>query len=42
MDLLKALDYIHHDLLIVKLHVYGMRFDTVTYLKKQKQNVKVL
>ena len=44
MDLSKVLDCIPHDLLITKLHAYGLDFDTVTfldnYLKHRKQSVK--
>ena len=45
MDLLKVFDSFPHDLLVVKLHVYGVGFDTVTfvctYLKNRKQKVSV-
>ena len=45
MDLSKAFDCIPHNLLIAKLHAYGLSFDTVTflnsYLKDWKQNVKI-
>ena len=45
MDLLKAFDCILHDLLIAKLHAYGLGFDTVTfiftYLKQRKQKVLI-
>ena len=45
MDLSKAFDCIPHDLFIAKLHVYGLSFDTVTflnlYLKDRKQNVRI-
>ena len=38
MDLSEALDCIRHDLLIAKLHIYALMFDTATfiysYLKK--------
>ena len=42
MDLLNTFDCIPHDLLIAKLHAYGLDFDTVTflhnYLKHRKQS----
>ena len=45
MDLSKAFDWISHDLLISKLHAYGLSFDTVTflnsYLKDWKQDVRI-
>ena len=45
MDLSKAFDCIPHDLLVAKLHAYGLSEDTVTfiysYLKRRKQGVKV-
>ena len=45
MDLSKAFDCIPHDLLIAKLHGYGLSFNKVTfrssYLKDQKQNVRI-
>ena len=45
MDLSKAFDCIPHDLFIAKLHVYGLSFDTVTflnlYLKDRKQNIRI-
>ena len=45
MDLLKAFDCIPQDLLNGKLHIYGLIFDTVTfiysYIKERKQNVKI-
>ena len=44
MDLSNAFDCTSHHLLIAKLHVYGLSFDTVTflrsYLKDRKQNVR--
>ena len=43
MDLPKVFECILHDLLIAKLHAYGLGFDTVTfffpYLKERKQRV---
>ena len=45
MDLSKTFDCIPHDLLIPKLHAYGLDFNTVTflhnYLKHEKQSVKI-
>ena len=45
MDLSKAFDCIPHNLIIAKLHSYGLDFDTVTflhtYLKHRKQSVKI-
>ena len=45
MNLLKAFDCIPHDLLIAKLHAYGLDSDTVmflhNYLKYRKQSVKI-
>ena len=44
MDLSKAFNFIPHDLLISKLHAYGLSFDTVTflnsYLKDRQQNIR--
>ena len=45
MDHSKAFDCIPHDLLIAKLHAYGLSFDTVTflnsYLKDWEKHVKI-
>ena len=45
MDLSKAFDSIHHDLLIAKMYAYGFSIKAVTffysYLKRRKQNVKI-
>ena len=45
MDLCKAFDCIPQDLLIVKLHAYGLSFDTVTflnsYLKDREKNIRI-
>ena len=45
MDLSKAFDCITHDLLVAKLHAYGLSNDAVTfiysYLKRRKQGVKI-
>ena len=45
MDLSKAFDCIPHDLLVAKLHAYGLSNDAVTfiysYLKRRKQGVKI-
>ena len=44
MDLSKAFDCVPHDLLVAKLHAYGLSKDGVTfiysYLKRRKQGVK--
>ena len=46
MDLSKAFDCIPHDLLVAKLHAYGISLTTATfmysYLKCRKKNVKIL
>ena len=43
MDLSKALDCIPHDLLVAKLHAYGLSMDEITfiysYMKSRKQGV---
>ena len=45
MDLSKAFDCIPHDLLVAKLHAYGLSEDAITfvysYLKRRKQGVKI-
>ena len=45
MDLSKAFDYFSRDLLVAKLHVYGISLNAATfiysYLKCRKQNVKI-
>ena len=45
MDLSKAFDCIPHDLLVAKLHTYGLTEEAVTfiysYLKRRKQGVKI-
>ena len=45
MDLSKAFDYILHDLLVAKLHAYGLSEDAVTfvysYLKRKKQGENI-
>ena len=43
MNLSKAFDRIPHDVVIAKLHAYGLSFEAITllnlYLKDRKQNV---
>ena len=43
MDLSKAFDCILHDLLVAKLHPYGLSMDAITfiywYMKRRKQRV---
>ena len=45
MDLSKAFNCVPHDLLVAKLHAYGLSKDGVTfiylYLKRRKQGVKI-
>ena len=45
MDLSKAFDYILYDLLVAKLHAYGLSEDAVTfvysYLKRKKQGENI-
>ena len=45
MDLSKAFDCVPHNLLVAKLHAYGLSKDGVTfiysYLKRRKQGVKI-
>ena len=44
-DLSKAFDCIPHDLLVAKLHAYGLSMDAITfiysYMKRRKQGVKI-
>ena len=44
MDLSKVFDCISHDLLVAKLHAYGLSMDVITliysYMKRRKQGVK--
>ena len=41
----KGFDCIPHDLLVAKLHVYGLSMDAITfvysYMKRRKQGVKI-
>ena len=45
MDLTKAFDWIPHNLLVAKLHAYGLSMDAITfiysYMKRRKQGVKI-
>ena len=45
MDLPKAFDCIPHDLLVAKLHAYGLSIDSITfiylYMKSRKEEVKI-
>ena len=45
MDLPKAFDCIPHDLLLAKLHTYGLSMDAIafiySYMKRRKQGVKI-
>ena len=44
MDLSKVFDCIPHNLLVAKLHAYGLSMDAITfiyfYMKRRKQGVK--
>ena len=40
MDLSKALDTIHHDLMIAKLEAYGFSQDTLQYMRNYLTNNK--
>ena len=45
MDLRKTFDFIPHDLLVAKMHVYGFPKNSLvffdSYLKRRKQNVRI-
>ena len=45
MDLSQAFECISHDLLVTKLHAYGLSMDAITfiysYMKRTKQGVKI-
>ena len=45
MDLSQAFECIPHDLLVTKLHAYGLSMDAITfiysYMKRRKQGVKI-
>ena len=45
MDLSKSFNCIPHNLLVAKLHAYGLSMDAVTfiysYMKRRKQGVKI-
>ena len=45
MDLSKAFDCIPNDLIVAKLHAYGLSMDAITftysYMKRRKQGVKI-
>ena len=45
IDLSKAFDYIPHDLIVAKLHGYGLFMDAITFIhscmKRRKQGVKI-
>ena len=46
LDLPKVFDFISHDLLIAKLHAYGLSTEALTflysYLKRRQQRVKII